>query len=415
MNPLSNLAPAIKDLASTQQSSFATTQAVWRFLNNDRISFKQLNQPITQLALEQIPVSKHHYALVVHDWSQLQYVKHSNKINRLKRTHKHDLGYELQSSLLVDAERGLPIAPIAQTLSDATGRYTTFTQNDALETKTHLDSLMQQIDHIETLALDKQLVHVIDREGESVAHLREFHRKGYQWLIRCKEGNLIDYQDQLMKVKDVANVIVLNHIKPVSYKGKEVDLYVGEEVVQITRAAKPKAKDAQGKRVKPQAGETLTVRLIVAEVREQDSDKALSRWTLLSNVEQMIQATELATWYYWRWSIESYFKLLKQAGHDIESWLQTSPQAILRRLLIASMACVLTWRIQRANDEQSIQVRQFLTRLSGRVQKRGKRESAPAILAGLSILLNTITLLSEYSAVELQQIAQQALGYLHDV
>ncbi len=415
MNPLSTLAPAIKDIASTQQSSFATTQAVWRFLNNDRVSFQQLNQPITQLALEQVSVSKHHYALVVHDWSQLQYVKHGNKINRLKRTHQHDLGYELQSSLLVDAEQGLPIAPIAQTLSDATGRYTTFSENHALAAKTHLDSLMQQIDHIETLDVDKQLVHIIDREGESVAHLREFHGKGYQWLIRCKEGNFIDYQEQPMKVKDVANIIELNQVKPVHYKGKVVDLYVGEDVVQITRAAKPKAKDAQGKRVKPQAGEALTVRLIVAEVREQNSDRALSRWTLLSNVEHVIQATELATWYYWRWSIESYFKLLKQAGHDIESWLQTRPQAILRRLLIASMACVLTWRIQRANDEQSVRVRQFLTRLSGRVQKRGKRESAPAILAGLSILLNTITLLSEYSTTELQQIAQQAFGYLNDV
>ncbi|MGX5701012.1 hypothetical protein ACWKWF_15950, partial [Acinetobacter kookii] len=46
--------------------------------------------------------------------------------------------------------------------------------------------------------------------------------------------------------------------------------------------------------------------------------------------------------------IECYFKLLKQAGHDIEAWLQTTPEAILRRLLISCMACVLTWRVQRA-------------------------------------------------------------------
>ena len=41
MNPLASLAPAIKDIASAQKNSFATTQAVWRFLNNDKISFKQ--------------------------------------------------------------------------------------------------------------------------------------------------------------------------------------------------------------------------------------------------------------------------------------------------------------------------------------------------------------------------------------
>ena len=41
MNPLASLAPAIKDLASTQKSSFSTTQAVWRFLNNNKISFSK--------------------------------------------------------------------------------------------------------------------------------------------------------------------------------------------------------------------------------------------------------------------------------------------------------------------------------------------------------------------------------------
>ena len=48
--------------------------------------------------------------------------------------------------------------------------------------------------------------------------------------------------------------------------------------------------------------------------------------------------------------------------------------------------------------------------LSGRQQKRGKLESAPAILAGLSILLNTLQLLSEYSIDELNEIATIALG-----
>ena len=62
MNPLASLAPAIKDIASAQKNSFATTQAVWRFLNNDKISFKQLNEPIQKLACDQIKTSLHRYA-----------------------------------------------------------------------------------------------------------------------------------------------------------------------------------------------------------------------------------------------------------------------------------------------------------------------------------------------------------------
>lgn len=148
MNPLSSLAPALKDIASAQKTSFATTQATWRFLNNENVSFQQLNQPIESLALLELKQSNHAFALVAHDWSQLQYVKHSNKSNRFKRTHCYDLSYELQSSLLIDAEDGMPIAPIAQTLSDATGCYSTFTEQ--YESKeTHLDSLMKQIEYIE--------------------------------------------------------------------------------------------------------------------------------------------------------------------------------------------------------------------------------------------------------------------------
>ena len=215
---------------------------------------------------------------------------------------------------------------------------------------------------------------------------------------------MVEYQGQTCKVREVADQIELSYSKTVTYKGKMEKLYVGETEIQITRDAKPKKKAPNGKRLAPQKGALLKVRLITTEVHDINGKK-LARWTLLSNVPSEVETTELATWYYWRWNIESFFKLLKQAGHDVESWLQTTPQAILRRLLISCMACVLTWRIQRSNDEQNTKVRAFLTRISGRQQKRGKRESAPSILAGLSILLNALQLLSEYSINDLKNMA----------
>jgi hypothetical protein len=408
MNPLASLAPAIKDLASAQKSSFATTQAVWRFLNNDKISFSQLNQPIEHLACEQIKASPHQYALIVHDWSQLQYVKHNHKIQRLQRTHQYDLGYELQSSLLVDAASGLPIAPLAQTLSDALGCYSTFSQHSAGR-KSHLDSLAEQIKVIEQYPIEKTCVHIIDREGDSIAHLREMSSQGFKWLIRAKEGHRIEHQGKTCKVAEAAERVETQQVQPIAYKGNQHMLHVGETAIRITRAAKPKRKDDSGQRVAPQPGSAIEAKLIVAVVKD-DQDKIVARWSLISNVPSEIAAVEMTTWYYWRWTIECYFKLLKQAGHDIEAWLQTRPEAILRRLLISCMACVLTWRIQRSEDEHHQKIRVFLTRLSGRQQKRGRLESAPALLAGLSILLNTLQLLSEYSIDELNEIATMALG-----
>ncbi|MDC9605845.1 hypothetical protein [Xenorhabdus griffiniae] len=118
--------------------------------------------------------------------------------------------------------------------------------------------------------------------------------------------------------------------------------------------------------------------------------------------------------YDWRWNIESFFKLIKGAGYDIESWLQRSAKAMLRRLLIVSMACVLVWRLQRSEGEANARARAWVCRLSGRQQKRGRRESAPALLAG-SILLNALMLLSEHTPEELTQMAQTILGQFSDV
>lgn len=347
-------------------------------------------------------------ALIVHDWSQLQYVKHNHKIQRLQRTRQYDSGYELQTSLLVDAASGLPIAPLAQTLSDASGCYSTFTEHYA-KRRPHLDSLAEQIKTVEQYPIEKTKVHIIDRKGDSIAHLREMSSQGFKWLIRAKEGHRIEHQGETGKIAVAAERVETQQVQPISYNGNRHMLHVGETAIRMTRTAKPKRKDDSGQRVAPQPGKAIAARLIVAAVKDAQ-DKTVARWSLISNVASEIDAVELTTWYYWRWTIECYFKLLKQTGHHIEAWLQTTPKAILRRLLISSMACVLTWRIQRSEDKQNQKIRVFLARLSGRQQKRGRLESAPAILAGLSILLNTLQLLSEYSIDELNEIAAIAIG-----
>ena len=57
-----------------------------------------------------------------------------------------------------------------------------------------------------------------------------------------------------------------------------------------------------------------------------------------------VAAQTIAQWYYWRWRIENYFKLLKSAGQHLEEWQQTTAKAIASRLLVAATACVVVWR-----------------------------------------------------------------------
>src|SRR5690606_6428536 len=120
-----------------------------------------------------------------------------------------------------------------------------------------------------------------------------------------------------------------------------------------------------------------------------------------SNVEPEVNAARLALWYYWRWQVEGYFKLLKSCGLQLESWQQQSAPAIMRRLLVASMACVTVWRLNRSKRPQAEQVRKLLVRLSGRQMKANVTHTIPALLAGLQLLLRMLTALENYTLEEL--------------
>ena len=86
---------------------------------------------------------------------------------------------------------------------------------------------------------------------------------------------------------------------------------------------------------------------------------------MLSNVKD-IDASTIALWYYWRWKIETFFKLMKSAGHQLEAWQQESALAIAKRLLVASMACVTVWAIAADESQEVAELRGFLVKLSGR-------------------------------------------------
>ena len=107
--------------------------------------------------------------------------------------------------------------------------------------------------------------------------------------------------------------------------------------------------------------------------------------------------------------IESYFKLLKSAGMNVEDWQQWSAAAIARRLLVAGMACVVVWRLARSSHPQAEPARQLLVRLSGRQMKRGRTFTRPSLLAGLWVLLAILEVLETHSIEELRTLAAVAL------
>lgn len=159
-------------------------------------------------------------------------------------------------------------------------------------------------------------------------------------------------------------------------------------------------------------GDPLKLRLIVSELRDEHGI-VLATWYLQTNVSESVDAATIVLWYYWRWQVESYHKLLKSAGQHVESWGQEKGEAIARRLAIASMACVIVWRIEKDPSAEAERVRILLIRLSGRQMSPRRKATAPALLAGLWVLLATLDMLESYALEEIKKLATYAKSILH--
>jgi len=145
------------------------------------------------------------------------------------------------------------------------------------------------------------------------------------------------------------------------------------------------------------------LRLILAQVRDAFGN-VLATWRLWSNLPDSVDAQTIALWYYWRWRIESYFKLLKRAGQHLEQWQQESAEAITKRLVVAAQACVIVWALMESSDPEAATLRRTLVRLSGRLMKHRVEWTAPALLAGMWQLLMIIDALDQYPIEELKEM-----------
>lgn len=150
---------------------------------------------------------------------------------------------------------------------------------------------------------------------------------------------------------------------------------------------------------------------MISEVRNKQG-KVLATWRLWTNVAKQVKAEEIALWYYWRWKIESFFKLLKKGGQQIEQWQQESAEAIAKRLLIVAQVCILVWALAISKEENASAIREFLVSLSGRQMKRGVAYTASALLVGMWQFLAIIDALERHTTAELREMANEFLRLL---
>lgn len=393
-------------------TAFASTQAAWRFYKNPRVSLKTLAEPLLSYASQAVSESCSNYVLVIHDWSNLIYCTHPSKVDRIPVNQKKALGYDLQTALLVSDRFGTPLTSVYQELRSSEGIHSTRFEEMSSASGTKLDRLLPAMKFVNALDLGKPTVHLVDSEADSVGHYRDWTAENIKWIVRGDECRIVNYNEKNVLIKEVSKKLqqegAFHFVKERNFQGKKVKQYVAETKVLLERPAKQHRRVNGVEKWKTVPGPALHIRLILSQLRGEKGE-ILAKWYLFSNLSEEVSSETIALWYYWRWQIESFFKLLKGAGHHLEEWQQENGKAIAKRLLVATMACVLVWQIARSEEPKAEQAREILTRLSGRQMKKSKPHTEPAMLAGLWVFLSALDLLEQYKVSELQQIRQNIL------
>ena len=389
------------------KTPFAATQAAYRFLNNEDVTLRALAKPLIDSVRTDIMSACNAWALVVHDWSQLMYRNHDSKKDRvLLSSRRVPEGYELQTALVVGDRDGSPLAPVVMSLRAADGVHCSRSWK-VRPPLSPLDELAPTMDYVEQLSLGRRLVHIIDAEADSVAHFREWSQQAERYYLVRADNRLVEWQGEEQKCSAIREQLqeqgAFRGTRQVEYQGKAAEQYVAEVEVRLLRAGQRNRPNSNDRQRIP--GAPLSLRLVFAEVRS-DAGEVLAIWRLLTNLPREVDDSTVALWYYWRWRIEKFFKLLKSAGAHAEQWQQETAHGIAARLLVASMACVTVWRLARSEHPQADAARQLLIQLSGRQMKRSQLFTMPAMLAGLWTLLAMLEVLKTHTIDELHQLAQ---------
>jgi hypothetical protein len=389
---------------------FAAVLGAHRFLYNDAVTLPRLIEPLHHLARQWRQQDPQTWALAVHDWSLSSYPTHRRKTDQIKVNNGR--GYELGTVLLVDGSAGQPVAPLELRLRCAQGVFSTRTPTP--DPKAYrIDEVLPSMQAVADVGLGGPLVHVIDREADALAQYRAWQAAGQHFLVRAKGSRQVRWQGQELSLAQLAGRLSLHRCREVTYKGQRAVQHVAEAEVVLDRPAWRHRR--RGGRVVNERvpGPPITLRLVVSRVCD-TTGRTLAVWYLLTNVPSAVDTARVALWYYWRWRIESLFKLLKSAGQQLEQWKQRSGEAIAKRLVVAAMACALVWRLERHPSGAAADLRQLLVRLSGRQMRWGREATAPALLAGLWVLLAMLAVLQEHSVAELRRFQHLVLDIAED-
>ena len=371
-------------------NALSGVQAAWRFLQNQAVSLATLVEPLREVGRRGAAASASDYVLLVHDWSKLDY-DHASKKDLVELPGHENWGYDLSVALLVDAADGVPLAPMDLELHCAPGVCSTRCEQPRAPAA-HIDQVLETMQAARSWQLPRHVVHIVDREADGLAQYREWSQAGHWFLIRSDPNRCVRWEGERISLDEISRRLWRNkafvEAREVSYHGRQARQFVA--CAEVVLDGPGRKRTPQGRRLIP--GPPLTVRLVISQVRDEQG-RLLAAWCLLTNLLAEVSAATVALWYYWRWRIESFFKLLKSHGQEVEAWLQHDGLRIAKRLLVAAMACTAVWQLQHDPSPSAREMEQVLVKISGRQMKRKRPVTTPALLSGLQSLLSVLLVL----------------------
>jgi hypothetical protein len=342
----------------------------------------------------------------------LSYPTHASKADRVSQNGGAGaLGYDLATALLVDGATGDPLAPMDLELTTADGVVSSRPDRPAgAPARPHIDQVLATMEAAAGWGLDQPLVHVIDREADGLAQFRTWAAAGHRFVVRVDANRRVRWHGRSRTLPEIVwELRARGAFERVGELGPGEDLWVAETQVVYTQPGRVR----RGKRRVSVPGEPLEMRLVISQVRD-PGGAVTAEWLLVTNVGPEVSAARIGRWYAWRWLIESFFKLLKGHGQQVEAWQQETGAAIAKRLAVTAMACVLVWRVVRDPSPAGRTLAKLLMRLSGRQAKRSRPVTAPGVLAGLEKLLAVLDVLEQTPVEELQRLLHRALAAFAD-
>jgi len=389
---------------------WAHAMGAYRFFDNDDVALPRLYGMVDQALLELVLPDERCY--IVHDFSCIDYATHSKKADRIQIINGRSIGYDLYSALVLNA-RGQPLGPVVQELRTEHGCLSS-ESDEPLPFESHLQQVERAIDAARQKLPGRERVHLADREFDDVHLQRWIARTEDKFVIRVQHlsRRVRNFVGHERKIGDLIATIPLVPAGTVERKGERYRVYRGETPVQLFAPARrgiTASKTRGTKQPRPQPGPTLSLRLVIAELRNTSTNDVL-RWALLTNLDDPIE--EVVQAYLWRWRVERLFYLVK-VGFRLEQWRQATGERIARRLALSSLAAMVIYQLQAAEGRKDIDATLKVVATLGGWLNRKKQPIGPIVLMrGIQILLSTLAAIERFGVDGLRSMAKQlGLGF----